>query len=45
MAFHGDFSDEKLNNFLENLSKADPYFAHLYYWYINSLSLDVEKTK
>ena len=39
MIFHCDFSNKQLSDFLENLGKADPYFAHLYYWYINSLSL------
>ena len=45
MMFHDDSSDAKLNNFLENLSKADPYFAHLYYWYVNSLSVAADEAK
>ncbi len=45
MIFHGDFENSRLNNFLENLSKADPYFAHLYYWYVNSIPLGPDNDK
>ena len=45
MIFHCDFSNEKLNDFLGNLSQAEPYFAHLYYWYINSIALETDGDK
>jgi len=45
MIFHHDFVNEKLNEFLYSLSQTDPYFAHLFYWYINSLSLSIDDSK
>jgi len=43
--FHEDFAKDKLSVFLEEWSKADPYFAHLYYWYINSLAPEIDQTR
>jgi len=38
MILHEDFRNERLHNFLDELSKTDAYFAHIYSWYISSLA-------
>ncbi len=38
MILHEDFRNERLHSFLDELSKTDAYFAHIYSWYISSLA-------
>jgi len=45
MVFHQDVIQDKLQIFLEEWSQADPYFAHLYYWYINSLASEIDQER
>ncbi len=45
MILHEEFANGKLKIFLDESSKTDPYFAHLYYWYITSLCPDVNQEK
>ena len=45
MVFHQDLIQDKLQIFLEEWSQADPYFAHLYYWYINSLASEIDQER
>jgi len=41
MILHEDFGNGRLKIFLDELSKTDIYFAHVYSWYISSLAPNI----